>query len=106
MASPNLRHPRHHRPWPTRSHRQLLHGDTLQPRVLGFSQKANEVKDEATEPCKIEGVSMVLDSADSERVSGNHYWAEYKGAGGVNEPQRKEGQERRHSQAQHQFGSC
>ena len=38
--------------------------------VLGFSRKANEVKGEATEPCKIEGISMVLDSADSQRVSG------------------------------------
>ena len=28
------------------------------------------MKDEATEPCKIEDISMVLDSADSQRVSG------------------------------------
>jgi len=37
--------------------------------TVGFSRKA-EVKDEATEPCKIEDISMVLDSADSQRVSG------------------------------------
>ena len=48
--------------------RGQLHGDALEPRVLG-SRKA--VKDEEiSEPCKIEGISMVLD-ADSRGSDGS-----------------------------------